>query len=186
MLPNFTATYTFYLDPRNFTTFRMKFSSAVNTFVLFCTDANVQYVVLDNDIDGSESKEGSQSRSEEPETDSTSTGQTVSRKASETERVLEWSTPQSQEFIYIPCPNPQSQPQSPTTTTATATYLLIAPGKEMLKRTVEKRVKARGSGGEQERFEALEVPNKELIEYSQGLLLNGYLGEAFMYVFEWV
>ncbi|KAL2002577.1 hypothetical protein VTN02DRAFT_6474 [Thermoascus thermophilus] len=185
LLPSFTATYTFYLDPRNFTTFRMKFSSAVNTFVLFCTDAKVRYVVLDNDVDGSGSKEGSPSRWEEPETDSTSTYQTARCKASETERVLEWSTPQIQEFIYVPCPSPQSQPQSPTAT-ATSTYLLIAPGKEMLKRTVEKRVKARSGGGEQEMFEALEVPNKELIEYSQGLLLDGYLGEAFMYVFEWV
>lgn len=170
-LMGFTATYTFYLDPRNFTTFRMKFSNAVNSFVLFGADANVQYIILDNAIEESNPA---------PESPSSTAGTSKSPKLQETQpEIVEWSTPQSQDCIYIP-----ATPQSHSSTTAT--YLLVAPGKELLKRTVAKRVKARRGGGEQEQFEALEVPNKELIEYSQGLLLSGYPGEAFMYVFEWV
>lgn len=44
----------------------------------------------------------------------------------------------------------------------------------------------RGGGGEKERFQALELPDDELIEFAQGLLLTGFLGEVFMHVVEWV
>ena len=45
---NVLASYTFYLDPRNFTTFRMKLSSSVNTIILFSLDSDIQYAMLDS------------------------------------------------------------------------------------------------------------------------------------------
>lgn len=56
----------------------------------------------------------------------------------------------------------------------------------MLQDHIDKRVHARSGGGEREHFEALTIPDNQLIEYCQGTLLNGYIGEAFMYVLEWV
>lgn len=56
----------------------------------------------------------------------------------------------------------------------------------MLKSIIERRVGVRGGGGEKERFQALELPDDELIEFAQGLLLTGFLGEVFMHVVEWV
>lgn len=55
----------------------------------------------------------------------------------------------------------------------------------MLKSIIDKRVHVRAGGGDCERFRSLDTPSMELIEYAQGLLLTGYLGEAFMYVIEW-
>lgn len=55
----------------------------------------------------------------------------------------------------------------------------------MLKSIIDKRVHVRTGGGDRERFRSLDTPSMELIEYAQGLLLTGYLGEAFMYVIEW-
>lgn len=64
-------------------------------------------------------------------------------------------------------------------------YLIIGPGDKMLKELVEKRLAIRQGGGEGERFRELKFPNKELIEYAQGLLLGGSSAETFMYVIEW-
>jgi hypothetical protein len=55
----------------------------------------------------------------------------------------------------------------------------------MFKSAIQKRVSVRGSNGEKEHFRSLSLPDSELIEYAQGLLLSGYLEEAFMYVIEW-
>lgn len=62
-------------------------------------------------------------------------------------------------------------------------YLIVAPGRTMLGAMVDRRVRARGN--DSERFRTLDVPNRELIEYAQGLLSTGHLSEAFMYVVEW-
>ncbi|KAL1886857.1 hypothetical protein Plec18167_000792 [Paecilomyces lecythidis] len=150
---NITASYTFYLDQRNFTTFRMKLSSAVNTIVLFSGDVSIQYMMLDNTLPSSEST-------------SPSEGHTPT---------TEWTTPQIQEYVSV----------SPPSRSLT-TYLLVAPGKEMLREHIDRRIHARSGGGEREKFEALTLPDNDLIEYCQGTLLNGYMGEAFMYVLEWI
>lgn len=62
-------------------------------------------------------------------------------------------------------------------------YLTVAPGKAMLAAMVDRRVRVRSY--DSERFRTLDVPNRELIEYAQGLLSTGHLSEAFMYVVEW-
>ena len=161
-----SACYTFYLDPRNFSTFRMKLRSTGNTTVLFARDSEVRYSMLT----ASTSTASPSSSSEEE-----------SKKSSETSppTELDWKTPSAQDSITH-TPPPDSAP-------STAAYLVVTPGKEMLKSLVDKRVRVRhGEGGrEKDRFRALEVPDAELIEYAQGLLLTGYMGEAFMYVVEW-
>ncbi|GAD91563.1 conserved hypothetical protein [Paecilomyces variotii No. 5] len=150
---NITASYTFYLDQRNFTTFRMKLSSAVNTIVLFSSDVSIQYMMLDSTGPSSESTSASE----------------------ENISPVEWTTPHVQEYVSI---SPPSRSLS--------TYLVVAPGKDMLREHVDRRINARSGGGEREKFEALTLPDNDLIEYCQGTLLNGYMGEAFMYVLEWI
>lgn len=44
--PSVQASYTYHLDPRNFTTFRMKLSPAVNTLVVFSCDSDVRYALV--------------------------------------------------------------------------------------------------------------------------------------------
>lgn len=56
----------------------------------------------------------------------------------------------------------------------------------MLREQIDRRIHARSGGGEREKFESLSIPDNDLIEYCQGTLLNGYMGEAFMYVLEWI
>ncbi|KAF7165458.1 hypothetical protein CNMCM6106_001616 [Aspergillus hiratsukae] len=159
------ASYTFYFDPRNFTTFRMKLSSLSNTIIIFSLDSDIQFTTLDS----SSSVNTSSSRP----TTSVSTSST-------TPRGIQWLTPERQEAIcYIP---PDS---SSSSTDAAAKYLLVSPGKEMFKSAIDKRIGMRGANGEKEHFLSLALPDSELIEYAQGLLLTGYLEEAFMYVIEW-
>ncbi|KAB8237700.1 tetratricopeptide repeat protein [Aspergillus alliaceus] len=162
---NVTASYTFYLDPRNFTTFRMKLNSDTNTVILFSLDSDIQYATIDNPLSDPNQGELS-SRSTSPSSTSTANLKGV-----------QWLSPDRQEaIVYVPSEIPQPQSR----------YVLVTPGREMLKSVIEKRVSVRGGNGENERFRALELPDDELIEYAQGLLLTGYLGEAFMYVIEWV
>ncbi|KAH1762083.1 hypothetical protein EMGR_004868 [Emarellia grisea] len=157
------ASYTFYFDPRNFTTFRMKLSSLTNTLIIFSLDSDIRFATIDSSLSPSSSGHGNTSSSS-PTT------------ASANPRGIQWLTPQRQEAIcYIP-------PEAPDTP---AKYVLVSPGKEMFKSAIQKRISVRGSNGEKEHFRSLSVPDSELIEYAQGLLLSGYLEEAFMYVIEW-
>ncbi|KAL1970255.1 hypothetical protein VTN77DRAFT_5415 [Rasamsonia byssochlamydoides] len=181
--PGITAGHTVYLDPRNFTTFRMKLSSTVNTLLVFSVEADIRYTIVGN-ITESDSDvvppqpppivtSSRHQKKQQPSPSSTPTPSSSSRSP----RLApgDWLTPSQQESVCI-TPMAQSAP----------IYLIVAPGKQMMKKTVARRVKARGGGGEKERFEALTVPNEELIEFSQGLPLNGYMGEAFLYIVEWV
>ncbi|GMG36779.1 unnamed protein product [Aspergillus oryzae] len=163
---NVTASYTFYLDPRNFTTFRMKLNSDTNTVILFSLDCDIQYATIDNPL-LDHNQGDSTSRSTSP----SSTSSTADLKG------VRWLSPDRQEaIVYVPSEMPQPQ----------ARYVLVTPGREMLKSIIERRVGVRGGGGEKERFQALELPDDELIEFAQGLLLTGFLGEVFMHVVEWV
>ncbi|EHA24534.1 hypothetical protein ASPNIDRAFT_48666 [Aspergillus niger ATCC 1015] len=93
---------------------------------------------------------------------------------------VQWTTPEHQESICYAPASPNSD------TTEEARYLLVAPGKKMLRTLVDKRVRVRGGGGEKERFRALDIPDEDLVEYAQGLVLGDYPYEPFMYIFEWV
>lgn len=173
-VPGITAGHTVYLDPRNFTTFRMKLSSTVNTLLMFSAEADIRYTVVGN---LSETDTPAiipaivTSRKEKNPCSSSS-----SSSSPQPHRLPgDWLTPSKQESV---CITPMA-PSAPI-------YLLDAPGEKMMRATVEKRVKARSGGGEKERFESLTVPDQELIEFSQGLSLNEYMGEAFLYIVEWV
>ncbi|RAL08345.1 tetratricopeptide repeat domain protein [Aspergillus homomorphus CBS 101889] len=161
---NIITSYTFYLDPRNFTTFRMKLNSRSNTIILFSLDSDIRYTILD---------------ALPPSQHSPNPGNTAPLSSKSTG--VNWISPERQDsIIYVP------PSESNINNHKEARYVFITPGKEMLRSVIDKRVRVRGGSGEKERFQALDLPNHELIEYAQGLLLTGYLGEAFMYVIEWV
>ncbi|RAH42198.1 TPR-like protein [Aspergillus brunneoviolaceus CBS 621.78] len=166
---NITASFTFYLDPRNFTTFRMKLNSRANTIILFSLDSDIRYTILD---------------ALPPSSSHKSNAGNTAPLSSKSTGAVNWISPERQEsIIYVP---PASDADPNQNSQEEARYVLVSPGKEMLRSVIDKRVRVRGSSGEKERFQALDLPNHELIEYAQGLLLTGYLGEAFMYVLEWV
>ncbi|KAL2786812.1 hypothetical protein BJX66DRAFT_312104 [Aspergillus keveii] len=277
-----TTSYTFYLDPRNFTTFRMKLKKDVNTVVLFSADADVEFRVLTTG--GRRAAAASRPGSKGVGRLSISRPTTASRskqaaaaqqqhtytqpeaKGAEFEQT--WLSPQSQDFIcYTPLARPKNpgaqtqtqqahsaQNSSPSSTSTPQTtrldpfpfgprpdtilttelsiststqaqaqtqaqsqqdreaskesqkekYLLIKPGKEMHRALVEKRAAVRAipstpdtnpspstleeANGKDTNGNGVSntIPSKELIEYAQGLLLTGYLGEVVVYVFEWV
>ncbi|CEL01722.1 hypothetical protein ASPCAL01301 [Aspergillus calidoustus] len=269
-----TTSYTFYLDPRNFTTFRMKLKKDVNTVVLFSADADVEFRVVSTG--GRKAASASRPSSKgvgrlsisRPTTSSRSKqAPAVQQQHTHTQAETKtaelgqsWLSPQSQDFIcYTPLARPKNpgtqaqhtrsaqKPSPPSTTTPQATrldpfpfgprpdtilttepsasittqpqsqldgeatkesqkekYLFIKPGKEMHRALVEKRAAVRAmpsatdtspSFGTQEETNGREtngngvvntIPSKELIEYAQGLLPSGYLGEVVVYVFEWV
>ncbi|KAF9891338.1 hypothetical protein FE257_004193 [Aspergillus nanangensis] len=186
-----TASYTFYLDPRNFSTFRMKLNSDANTIILFSLDSDIQYATIDNPPLEPESASTTLTTTPSPtgargsiSSPSTTTATGASSSSPPTPGILnpnsgvQWLSPERQEAVcYVP---------SEMTQPGQARYVLVTPGKDMLKSVIDKRVGVRSGNGEKERFRALELPDDELIEYAQGLLLTGYLGEAFMYVIEWV
>ncbi|EAU32455.1 conserved hypothetical protein [Aspergillus terreus NIH2624] len=174
-----TASYTFYLDPRNFTTFRMKLNSEANTIILFSLDSDIQYATVDNPpLEFKAPCSSNLTTSNAPTSPSGSGSRSSpSSMAYPHGAGVQWLSPERQEAVcYVP--GEVAQPH--------ARYVLVTPGKEMLKAVIDKRVAVRGGNGEQERFRSLDLPDNELMEYAQGLLLTGYLGEAFMYVIEWV
>ncbi|KAH8431395.1 tetratricopeptide repeat protein [Aspergillus melleus] len=168
-----TANYTFYLDPRNFTTFRMRLNTTSNTVILFSLDSDIQYTTIDNpplDLSPSANTNTNTSTSS-PLSSTTTTTSATDLKG------VHWLSPDRQEAICYE-PGDASATQS--------RYVLVTPGREMLKTLIDKRIGVRSGGGDADRFRGLELPDSELMEYAQGLLLTGYLGEAFMYVIEWV
>lgn len=150
-----TASYTFSLDPRNFSTFHMKLSSTANTIVLFSTDSDIKYTKVIN-------------------TSHTTPDTPVSSSPVSPQEHL-WFTPSTKDsIIYTPTPG-----------STESAYLIVGPGDKLLEELVEERLAIRQGGGEGERFRALKFPNQELIEYAQGMLLSGQSAETFMYVIEW-
>ncbi|KAL4976466.1 hypothetical protein BDW66DRAFT_166440 [Aspergillus desertorum] len=238
-----TASYTFYLDPRNFATFRMKLKPDVNTVVLFSLNPDIEYAVLINCSDFSHRTATGQGRAAEqprrrisfsrpttssrrnvlvamggkaapPHTATTAQTRTQtaelprSKEKQHQQQKLIWLTPQTQDSIsHVPIPNPSRPNQRRHHSTLTMEkekqnpnpeekYLLVKPGKEMQKNLLNKRLSAgvssfpayssfKTSSIDSDQSQNC-IPNKELIEYAQGLLLTGYLGEAFMYVIEWI
>lgn len=190
------SSHTYYLDPRNLATVRMQISSQVNTAILFSLESDIRYTVLygshRDQLGVDDQGKAAPLNQESPSTtlDLTATtgdGATDSevlqlrRKEEET---IDWLTPQTNEFVCFPATS-ESSASTSISTSAPAKYLLVTPGKRMLKSIVDRRVSVRGGNGEKEHFQHLTVPDERLNEYVQGLLLTGYMGEAFMYVVEW-
>ena len=164
----------------------MKLSSSVNTIILFSLDSDIQYAMLDSVpshlASSSPSSDASSSAGDTAPTTITSTTNTNTNTNTDTtttnnnQNYIKWLHPSHQDTIaFSPSDAPASQSR----------YLLVTPGRDMLKSIIDKRVHVRAGGGDAERFRSLDTPSMELIEYAQGLLLTGYLGEAFMYVIEW-
>ncbi|PWY72311.1 tetratricopeptide repeat domain protein [Aspergillus heteromorphus CBS 117.55] len=164
-----TASHTFHLDSRKFTTFRMKLNPDVNTAIVFSRESDIRYTILDNS-----------SAAQSSTTPSFKTAvSSLQRPRVGGGGAVQWLSPEQQESIcHIP----------PETLIAdqASQYLLVAPGTKMLRALIDKRVRVRGGGGEKETFRALELPNEDLVEYAQGLDLSDYPYEPFMYIFEWV
>ncbi|PWY80918.1 tetratricopeptide repeat domain protein [Aspergillus sclerotioniger CBS 115572] len=105
---------------------------------------------------------------------------TIRPSSSPPTKEIQWTTPECQESIcHAPADNHEEEEEE-------GQYLLVAPGKKMLRAMIDKRVRVRGGGGEEHRFRSLDIPNEELIEFAQGLNLGKYPFEPFMYIFEWV
>lgn len=138
----------------------MRLRPEVNTIILFSTKSDIKFAMADS----------VPSHIPTPEQDQ-----------QPTPTQLEWLKPSQQDCISFnprtDIPASQSQSQS--------RYLLVTPGENMLKSLIDKRVQVRSGGGDGDRFRSLDVPSMELIEYAQGLLLTGYMGEVLMYVIEW-
>lgn len=187
------ATYTYRLDPRNFTTFRMKLSATANTLVLFSSESDVQYALFDGGCPSSSSSAATTVKDEDgrvavipeepspsPTTATTTTGGKDLADVKVTPTPFQWTSPSTattDTCCISSKPSPPGQRQS--------RYLLVTPGRDMLAAMIDRRLRVRSSGGDSQRFRALDVPSLELIEYAQGLMLSGYLGEEFMYVVEW-
>ncbi|KAL4927505.1 uncharacterized protein BDV17DRAFT_292506 [Aspergillus undulatus] len=210
-----TGSYTYYLDPRNFSTFRMRLRPDVNTVVLFSLDSDVEYTVVTSNSSSASASSSTaaagQPRGRLPTTSSrrntpVSTpantpvnghGHGHGKKATAQGQDLLWVSPQTRDSIsHIPVVN-ANPTTNPTSTTKSRTqdpheekYILVKPGTEMLKTLIDKRVAVRSGSDGRERNTFIEClgtsPSQDLIEYAQGLLLTGYLGEVVMYVLEWV
>lgn len=185
----------------------MKLNSDTNTIILFSLDSDIQYAIIDNPASASSSNQPPSPTTTAAATATSSTTTTTTSDSATSTATIPWLTPDRQETItYVPVPSanplspipsplpsphyPKPRPSAPAQPPATtgARYVLVTPGKEMLRAAIDKRISVRAGDGEKERFRALQGPDSELIEYSQGmgLLLSGYMGEAFMYVIEWV
>ncbi|KAI9375845.1 hypothetical protein BJX61DRAFT_548625 [Aspergillus egyptiacus] len=189
-----TANYTLYLDPRNFTTIRMKLNPNVNTIVLFSLDSDVQHTALtinppSSPTEQSQSSGGKFGRISLPTSSSKKNTPTPSSPSTpHAKEEITWRTPQTQDWLcHIPLSTPAAT-QTGQPAQSLEKYVLVKPGKEMHKSLVDKRVSVRAGpeNAERDLFLSLDAPNRELIEYAQGLLLTGYLGEVVMYVVEWV
>ncbi|KAL2841451.1 hypothetical protein BJY01DRAFT_249557 [Aspergillus pseudoustus] len=115
-----TSSYTFYLDPRNFATFRMRLKKDVNTVILFSADADVEFkVVSAGRRAAAQSRPGSKgvgrlsisrpttaTRSKQQQ-HHYSHAQSPVDTSYQTKPERSWLSPQSQDFIcYTPLPRP--------------------------------------------------------------------------------
>lgn len=164
--------FTLHYDPRNFTTFRVRFNSAVDTFISFDRDADIRFAILDPSPpppvgttdhltlpsppppyppllirgDGSTPPPSSSPSSRTSwETDSTSA------------QGFQWSTPINTPTLLLP--------------RGKDVYLLVAPGEKLFGKLVRKRQGVRR--GDSLGLEALSVPDGGLVGFCQGLVLRG-------------
>ncbi len=174
MLPhNFTLNY----DPRNFTTFRLKLNSLVDTFVSFNRDADIRFAVLDPSPPTIEP--------EKPTITTTTSSPFLrppihglngseppsSRTSWETDTAdqdFRWTTPAETETLLLP--------------KGKDVYLLVTPGEKLFREVVEQRRQVRR--GDSEGLEHLSVPDGALVQYCQGLVLKEMERRRFCYLVE--
>lgn len=181
--------FTFNYDPRNFTTFRLKFNSLKDTFVSFNRDADIRFAVLDP----SHPKPSTSSALDTAKpTVITTTVTTIttssaflrlpihgingseppsSRTSWETDTTdqdFRWTTPLETETLLLP--------------KGKDVYLLVTPGEKLFREMVKKRRQVRR--GDTEGLEQLSVPDEALMQYCQGLVLKGLERKRFCYLVE--
>lgn len=159
--------FTFSYDPQNFTTFRVKFNSLVDTYLSFEPDSDIRVAIINPSV------QADQSRYTATHPVSRDDGSEVLslRSSWETEEPtpdFRWSTPQEIQTLLLP--------------KGREVYLLVAPGEKLFKDTVEKRQKLRR--GDSKGLEKLSVPDESLIGYSQGLVLQEEERKRFCYLVE--
>jgi tetratricopeptide (TPR) repeat protein len=166
--------FTFNYDPRNFTTFRVKFNSLVDTFISFDRDADIRFAILDPSpsIDKSPEPITSTTLVVPPARGANGSTPASSRNSWETEcsttQAFKWSTPRDTETLLLP--------------KGKDVYLVVAPGEKLFKAMVEKRRKVRR--GDSEGLDALNVPDESVVAYAQGLVLQGVERRRFAYLVE--
>ncbi len=184
--------FTFSYDPRNFTTFRVKFNSAVDTYVSFDRDADIRFALLDPSAPvTARNLETNATHHNFP---SHTTGPHLHPPPPH--MGTNGSTPPSSRTSW------ETEPPSPSTTTTIPSflwthpgetpnlllrkgkdaYLLVTPGEKLFRATVAKRRKARM--GDSAGLETLTVPDEGLVAYSQGLVLKGVEKRRFAYLVE--
>lgn len=159
--------FTFNYDPRNFTTFRVKLNSLVDTYLSFDHEADVRTAILSPSV--SDDVTCSTTAKPVARSDHSVTPASTSSGASEDPALgIKWSTPQQTPTLLIP--------------KGTDAYLLVAPGEKLFQEVVEKRRKVRMR--DSEGLEKLVVPDEGLIGYCQGLMLQGLESERCCYLVE--
>ena len=174
--------FTFNYDPRNFTTFRLKFNSLVDTFISFNRDADIRFAILDP----SPPKPSTSSPLEPAKPNIITTTSSFlrppihglngseppsSRTSWETDTTnqdFKWTTPLETETLLLP--------------KGKDVYLVVTPGEKLFGEMVEKRRQVRR--GDSEELEHLSVPDEALMRYCQGLVLKGQERRRFCYLVE--
>ncbi|KAF7511340.1 hypothetical protein GJ744_004905 [Endocarpon pusillum] len=167
--------FTFNYDPRNFTTFRLKFNSQVDTFLSFNRDADIRFAIVDpsppkpstslplesakpsflrTPIHGLNGSQPPSSRTSW-ETDTTN-------------QDFQWTTPPETETLLLP--------------KGKDAYLVVTPGEKLFEEMVRKRRQVRR--GDSEGLEHLSLPDEALMRYCQGLVLKGQERRRFCYLVE--
>ncbi|KAL4794433.1 hypothetical protein BDV19DRAFT_399414 [Aspergillus venezuelensis] len=167
------ASYTFYLDPRNFSTIRMKLRSGVNTVILFSLDSDVEYALAGNEQGTSDQQGKGTEREREREQSrgrlALSRPTTSSRRNALVSKLpdqntvrdqnqkrcqeITWLSPQTQDSIsHTPILNPKSRARPPSGNRST-------PSSSSIKRHTQSQTK----GSESDKY-LLVKPGPEMLK----------------------
>lgn len=171
---SFTISY----DARNFTTFRVKLNSQRHTYLFFDRDADIRFAIIDPSAPAATAESESESDSRPHER----TSNLQPRRATDEQQPLfKWTTPRETEPLLL--------------RRGSETYLLVSPGRKLFQEHIAKRRAVRMQ--DSEHLERLDLPDAEMVEFCQGLVLeqserqpvgfagkNGRMGRRFAYLVE--
>ncbi len=170
--------FTFSYDPRNFTTFRVKFNSLVDTYISLDRDADIRFAILDPSVPAAKpealippSTSASTHLLLSPMHGANGSQPPSSRTSCETDTSVaefKWSTPRETETLLLP--------------KGKDVYLLVAPGRKLFQETVQRRRRVRS--GDSKGLEALSTPDEGMMGFCQGLVLKGLEKRRFAYLVE--
>ena len=160
------GTFALSLDPRRFTTFRVKLSSPVDTCLMFEPTADIRYAIVDVTTEFPSHPVRSR-MTPRASVSSMSTVSTVSLQ-SQNAMPFRWFTPREQGVLVVP--------------SGREVYLLVAPGMALLQSLITKRQTARRN--DSTHWTGMTVPTFEAIGYCQGLVVDKKDWERFGYLIE--